>query len=389
MRKTIYFECASGISGDMTVAALLDLGASREKLTRALNSLNLGKLNWSISETAKDGFRATRFKVETATDDHHRHLSDIERIIGNADLEPDAAKLAKKIFRTIAAAEAGVHGTTIAAVHFHEVGALDSIADVVGTAVCFTDLAPDEVVIIGISEGSGVIESAHGKLSVPVPAVANIAAAHALPLINTNEVGEMITPTGAAIAATLRTRHELPKSYIIKRIGMGAGTRTFKRPNILRAMMLEEETPADGEVWVLEANMDDCTGEQLGLAMEKLFAAGARDVSYAPVFMKKSRPGWLLTVIGDDSTREKLEEVIFCNTTTIGLRRHKCERTVLKREIVKVILPFGEVEVKVSRFNGSAFCRPEYESVRRLAAESGVDFTEIYNAATVGAEKAL
>ena len=389
MKKILYLECASGISGDMTVAALLDLGASREKLDRALGSIGLENLSWAVTPTVKDGFRATRFKVEGKEEHAHRHLADIERIIDSAELEAAAAKLAKKIFRIIAEAEAEAHGTSIGEVHFHEVGALDSIADVLGAAVCLADLAPEEVVITGISEGSGVVECAHGKLFVPVPAVANIAAACALPLIATDEIGEMVTPTGAAIAAAVRTQGKLPKSYIIKKIGVGAGTRAFKRPNLLRAMLLEEEPQAEGEVWVLEANMDDCTGEQLGLAMERLFTAGARDVSYSPLVMKKSRPGWLLTVICDDSTCEKLEEIIFSATTTIGLRRYKCERTVLKREIVKAVLPFGDVEVKICRFRGNTFCRPEYESVRRLAAETGMAFTDIYNAAAACAEKAL
>ena len=429
MSKTIlYLECATGISGDMTVAALLDLGASKIKLLAALDSLNVEGYSVAVTRANSHGVDACSFDVELEPEHHHDHdghgchrdrevlehehpheahehehghdhhhgndhahghhhphvhrnLADVTAILNSGDLAPHARGLALKIFGIVAEAESKAHGKPVEEVHFHEVGAIDSIVDIAAAAVCLDDLGIDDVVVTGLSEGSGFVECQHGLLPVPVPAVANIAAASGLPLRILPVQGEMVTPTGAAIAAAIRTRSSLPESFTIRKIGLGAGKRDLGMPNILRAMLIEETAAADtppAEAMILETNIDDSTGETLGLAMESLLKAGALDVHYVPVFMKKNRPAWLLRVICREADVPALERIIFTETSSIGVRRIRAGRTCLARTTLDVPLPAGPVKVKKCSFEGRAFYYPEYESVKALATASGVPFAELF-----------
>ena len=312
-------------------------------------------------------------------------MRQIREIIGNLEMTEGARALALRIFEILAQAESEAHGVPVDEVHFHEVGAIDSIVDIVAAAVCFDDLGIREVAVTEIAEGCGTVRCQHGILQVPVPAVANIAKAHKLPMRFTKRKGELVTPTGAAIAAALMTRGELPERFVIGKTGLGAGKREYEIPSILRAMVIEpcgqERKAGRGEdtVWKLECDIDDSTGEQLGYALEKLYQEGAREAHFAPVFMKKNRPGWELTVICDREHLQKMEDVIFSQTTTIGIRRQEMERTVLTRKMVDVKTRFGVIPVKVSGEGACKRVHPEYEKVSGAASEHGVPFGAVYD----------
>lgn len=295
-------------------------------------------------------------------------------------MTPKAKALAKKIFGIVAAAEAKVHGKSIDEVHFHEVGALDSIIDIAGAAVCLDYLGVTSVAVSALSEGTGEVICQHGRLPVPVPATAEIAATYQMPLQITACPHEMVTPTGIAIAAALKTELALPENVVIAKIGYGAGKRNLPHANILRAMLLERHdntTVATESVWVLETNLDDSTGEQLGYAMDELLAAGALDVHYLPAFMKKNRPGWLLRVITSADKIQALEQIIYNVTTTIGIRRHALERSYLRREVITIDTPHGAAKVKKCFYGESVFYYPEHESLKALAKSSGVDYKSL------------
>ena len=527
MGKTLYLECYSGISGDMTVGALLDLGAREETLREALEALPLKGYEIRIGRTKKCGIDACDFDVileeeeghehphehdgeahvhkhehvhgaehchdeehhdhehshgEDHVYDHgtpcehihedvakhchsaegghthahehfysehahthapephdhshedgahthgpeahahhhdhvHRHYADIMRMLDEAPLKPEVRTLAKKIFRIVGEAESRVHACPLEEVHFHETGAVDSIVDIVGAAACAVDLGITETYVSTIYEGQGHVWCQHGRIPVPAPAVAGIAAAEELDLAITNVSGEMVTPTGAAIAAAFRTKKGRPKAFVIRKIGMGAGKKDFPHANLLRAMIIElvmnaltagnavEETTgsvnADGdaqkngssarekassdetedEIWVLETNLDDCTGEMMGLTMELLLAAGARDVNYTPIYMKKNRPAYKLEVLCKEEKVSALEEVIFHQTTAIGLRKRKEVRRILPRKKETIMTPYGEVELKICTSAGETYIYPEYDSIRRRVLETGRSYQEIYQKA--------
>ena len=479
MGKCLYLECMSGISGDMTAAALLDLGAGREALERALRSLPVDGFSVAISRVKKSGLDVCDFDVrlDAAHENHdhdmeylfgghlpesghshgtdvqaesiaahvyshehedghshehghdhehdhnhehghdhehdhnhehghdhehdhdhehthgrthpheHRGMKEILEIISQADMTERAKATAVRIFEILAEAEAKAHGVSREEVHFHEVGAVDSIVDIVTAAVCLDELDVTEVIVPYLCEGNGMVKCQHGLIPIPVPAVANIAQAHGLVLKPTEIQGELVTPTGAAIVAAIRTADRLPERFTIQKIGLGAGKRQYERPSILRAMLIEEASVKSDEICKLETNIDDCTGEMLGYVMERLFEAGARDVHYAPVFMKKNRPAWQLNVICDPKDRERMEEIIFAETTTIGIRRVNMKRTVLERESGSVSTPFGEAAVKICRLADGKRFYPEYDSVKALAQKSGRSFQEIYELVRREAEK--
>jgi len=405
--RTLYLECRNGISGDMTVAALLDLGADREGLYRALESLGVPGFTASDRATSRRGMAGRDFDVrleETHGHGHghnhgqahreghvHRHLSDIAAILARAELSDRARGIARAAFEIVAEAEAKAHGIPIEEVHFHEVGAIDSIVDIVGAAWCLDNLGIERVIVPFLTDGNGTIRCAHGVLPVPVPAVANIVAAHGIPL-RIEDVGtEMVTPTGAALVAAIRTDDALPPRFTVARIGIGLGKRDLGRPNFLRAMLIEAAgeagVDAEDDFLLLESNIDDSTGEQLGMAMERLLDAGALDAHYIPCFMKKSRPGWLLRVVCRTKDAAALEDVVFRCTTTIGIRRYPFSRTELAREAVTVDLPYGTVAVKKCLWRDAVFYYPEFESVRALAERTGRDFAQVFAAAKAGAAK--
>ncbi len=414
MSGILYFDCASGISGDMTIGALLDLGADRNKLLRAVESLGIDGYELKFDRVKKNGIDAFSFDVmltqHHAAGHHggehikaghhvgedgghgdsghgHRHLSDIIAIIDRGSLTPRAAELSKKMFEIVAAAEAKAHGADISQVHFHEVGAVDSIIDIVGTAVCIDDLDPECIIVSALSEGQGYVNCAHGTLPVPVPATANIAAAHGLKLRITETQGEMVTPTGAAIAAALSSGRELPGEFTIERIGIGAGTREYENPNVLRVMLLRPAANSADTVTVLETNIDDCTPEAMGFVMDALLNAGARDVYFTGIQMKKSRPGVLLTVICTPEDREKMENIIFTHTTTIGIRYGEVKRSVLHREKIEFDTELGRAGGKVISGRGVRRFVPEYGDVSRIAREKDMAFDTVYTAVKREGEK--
>lgn len=425
MGKILYLECNSGISGDMTVGALLDLGADMQAFTNALKSLGVGGYYLHFGRTTKCGLDAYDFDVHLESEGHdhnhghnhghgheheydrehghdheydhdqnhdqphvHRNLQDIYAIIDRLDSNSRVKAMAKRMFDIVAEAESKAHGIPVEEVHFHEVGAIDSIVDIIGVAVCIDSLGVDEIVVSPLSEGHGSVRCQHGIIPVPVPATANIVSAHGLKLRFTDNVGEMVTPTGAAIAAALGTRKNLPSSFQILKTGLGAGKKDFKQANVLRAMLLlEEEEGAGDNMWVLEANIDDCSGESFGFAMESLLEAGAADVWYTPVFMKKNRPAYMLSLICREEEISRMEDILFIQTTTIGVRRYPVSRTILDRKKRKVMTEFGEAEVKICTYKDRSFCYPEFESVRSICRQNGLDYQTVYGIVRREAEK--
>ena len=461
MGKTLYLECYSGISGDMTVAALLDLEADRSVLDRVLKSLKVSGFETKISRVVKSGIDACDFDVvldkEHENHDHdmeylhghhhkghennhfynhnhahedeaehfhshehnhahgagsaqdrhhheHRGIKEITYIIEHSAMTENAKKIALRIFEILAEAESKAHNVPVDQVHFHEVGAVDSIVDIVSVAVCLDDLDVTEVIVPVLCEGRGTVRCQHGILPIPVPAVANIVSANHLYLKMTEVEGELVTPTGAAIVAAVKTKDKLPETFEIQKIGIGAGKRQYECPGILRAMIISQSAETDeakaqteefkhpeignnpkaenqetkDTIIKMETNIDDCSGEVLGFVMERLMKAGARDVHYVPVFMKKNRPAWVLNVICKEEDMETLQNIIFEETTTIGIRYSRMERTILPRETRTLSTPWGEVQVKVCTLNGKEQLYPEYESVAQLSREKEIPFTEIY-----------
>ena len=436
MGKILYLECNSGISGDMTVGALLDLGADRQVLENALESLGVDGYHLHFGRKVVCGLDAFDFDVHLEADGHghshehthrqedayervdscghlevhehchghkhehshehedghshshtHRNLHDIYHIIDHLDSNERVKEMARTMFSIVAEAESKAHGLPVEQVHFHEVGAIDSIVDIISVAVCMDNLGVEDVVVSALSEGHGHVRCQHGVLPVPVPATANIASSYGLKLHFTDNDGEMVTPTGAAIAAALRTKDRLPASCRLLKIGMGAGNKVFKQANVLRAMLLENSQDEDRTMWVLETNLDDCTGEMLGLTMEMLLDAGAADVWYTPIHMKKNRPAYMMSVLCRESSIEAMEEIILTQTTTIGIRRYPTERTVLERSEIQVETSYGPADVKVCAYKGRTFFYPEYESIRRICREQGVDFQTAYHQARMKAEE--
>lgn len=418
MGKKLYLECYAGISGDMTVAALLDLGADADVLKKALESLPIDGFETRISRVKKAGIDACDFNVilEHENHDHdmeylhgnkhvhdhhqdhdhehhhdheHRGLEEIKNILLSSSMTDHAKAIAVRIFEIIADAEAKAHGLPRNEVHFHEVGAVDSIVDIAAVAVCLDNLGIDEVIVPVLYEGRGTVRCQHGILPIPVPAVANIADAHHLPLHLTDTKGEFVTPTGAAIVAAVCTGNKLPQNFTVLKTGIGAGKRNYERPSILRAMIIEDAAESKDEIIKLECNIDDCSGEVLGFVMNKLMNAGARDVHYFPVFMKKNRPAYQLNVICKEEQRESLQNIIFEETTTIGIRIMRMERAVLPREIKQISTSLGEVNVKVCTLpSGKQRCYPEYEDVAALSTKLNKPFLEVFNTVYTESNKA-
>ena len=421
MSKTLYLECYSGISGDMTVAALLDLGADREVLKESLKSLPVGGFRTEITRVKKSGLDACDFSVILEQDNHdhdmeylhgseksytghhehshevnhehhhghthshehpheHRGMKEITEIIQKSEMTVRAKKMAMRVFGILAQAESKAHGVPVEEVHFHEVGAVDSIVDIAAIAICMDNLDISNVIVPVLYEGTGFIRCQHGQIPVPVPAVTHIAETHKLKLKITDIQGELVTPTGAAVVAAFRTSDRLPEDFTILKTGIGAGKRQYRCPGILRAMLIRETTDLQIKdiIWKLETDMDDCGGEMMGHVMNLLMANGAREVHYTPIY--KNRPAYTLTVICKESEREKLENLIFSETTTIGIRRVEMERTILQREIQKKDTPVGTAIVKACTLpDGNIRYYPEYENVAELAERNQLSFRETYD----------
>ena len=423
MSKTLYLECYSGISGDMTVAALLDLGADREVLKESLKSLPVGGFRTEITRVKKSGLDACDFSVILEQDNHdhdmeylhgseksytghhehshevnhehhhghthshehpheHRGMKEITEIIQKSEMTVRAKKMAMRVFGILAQAESKAHGVPVEEVHFHEVGVVDSIVDIAAIAICMDNLDISNVIVPVLYEGTGFIRCQHGQIPVPVPAVTHIAETHKLKLKITDIQGELVTPTGAAVVAAFRTSDRLPEDFTILKTGIGAGKPQYRCPGILRAMLIRETTDLQIKdiIWKLETDMDDCGGEMMGHVMNLLMANGAREVHYTPIYTKKNRPAYTLTVICKESEREKLENLIFSETTTIGIRRVEMERTILQREIQKKDTPVGTAIVKACTLpDGNIRYYPEYENVAELAERNQLSFRETYD----------
>ena len=458
MGKTLYLETSSGISGDMFVAAMIDLGADPEALERALNSIPADGFMVEISSVKKSGIACCDFNVildaahenydhdmaslyglapvtaaapqeeaphchchedeeahhchcheedeahhchgHGGEEPHHhhehhhhhgRHLAEILDIIDATDMTDSAKALAGKMFHIVAEAESLAHHMPLEEVHFHEVGAIDSIVDIIAAAVTFDSLGITDVIIPCLTEGRGTVRCQHGVLPVPVPATMNIIEAYDMPLTIMEAKGEYVTPTGAAIAAAICTTHQLPKAFRIVRTGLGAGKRAYtERTNILRAYIIEGNAMEEGkdEIVKLETDIDDSTGEALGYTIDRLMQAGALDVHYSPVYMKKNRPAWELTVICKKSRMEELEDIIFKETTTIGIREFpSVMRSILRRNQKQVETPFGIAEVKEVALPGESRFYPEYESVKAIAEKEHLPFAEVYDLVKAQAEQ--
>ena len=452
--KTLYLECYSGISGDMAVAALIDLGVDHSSLLDALNSLNLDGYRVKISRVNKSGIDACDFNVilDKSHENHdhdmeylhgpahhehhhehshtheHRNLESVQAIINSSGLNRRAKVTALKIFQVIAEAEAKAHNKPLNEVHFHEVGAVDSIVDITALAVCIDALDIQEVIVSELYEGQGTVRCQHGVLPVPVPAVANIVSAYGLPMHLMNIQGEFVTPTGAAIAAALGTGHQLPEHFRVLKTGIGAGKRNYEKASILRAMLIEDldekpsvtitETsvsnaqsavrtsesfeialnsekhpapvkPKERElgsakrevdlepIWKIETNLDDCTGEALAFASNQLFEAGAQDCYTTPIYMKKNRPAVILTCLCVEKDKNKIIETIFKHTSTIGIRETVMNRYVLNRKIEEKHTKLGTIQVKKSFGYGCEKEKIEYSTLSELATKNDMSISQV------------
>ena len=446
MGKTLYLDCSSGISGDMTVAALLDLGASEQHLREALSSLPAHGFDVAVTRVRKSGLDACDFDVRldaahenhdhdmawlyghldasdhehahvhehdhehahehSAEHDHehehhhhhheHRSLADVCAIIDASAMSERAKKLAHAVFGKLAEAEAKAHGATPETVMFHEVGAVDSIVDICSVAICLDDLGVTEVIVPSLAEGHGTIRCAHGIMPVPVPAVVNLCQAAGIALVPAPVTGELVTPTGAAIVAALRTGNALPASYAIERVGYGAGKRAYENcSGVLRAVLIASagsDDAGDGDrstVTKLECDLDDCTGEALGRVIELLMAAGAREAHAIPIVMKKGRPGHQLEVVCNGELAPALKRIIFENTTTIGIRSMDMRRHALPRTPDGIETPYGRVATKlVVMPDGRVRAYPEYSSVIEACERAGASFQDVFCATQAAAVNA-
>ena len=383
--KLAYLDCFSGISGDMTLGALLDAGCHLERLREGLRGLQVPGWELSAEKVWKNGMAATYARVKTDDRQTHRSLGAILQILDQAQLPSPVRHHASAIFQKLGEAEAHVHDVPLEKIHFHEVGAVDAIVDIVGACIGFHLLGIEKFACSPLNVGGGAAKMAHGILPVPAPATANLL--QGKPTYSNGVQRELVTPTGAAIVATLCDSFGPQPAMSVSAIGYGAGAADLEgQPNVLRIMLgdaAEKVVPGyDQEITVIEANLDDMNPQIYGYFQEKALAAGALDVFTAPVQMKKNRPGTLLTVLCRPADAQALMSLIFAETTTFGARSYTAQRRVLPRESVKVMTKFGEVRVKLSRVNGRILhVSPEYDDCRKLAEEKNVPLQRIINEA--------
>ena len=391
--RVAHFDCFSGISGDMTLAALVDSGVDREAITHGLNSLDLPiRLIWE--QDKRCGISGTHLQIEMNEEPKHRFLPEIEDIIARGDLSNSQRDLAVRIFRRLAEAEARVHGIPVQKVHFHEVGALDSISDIVGSAIGLDLLGVEHISSRSVPPGSGMVKCAHGLMPVPAPATAWLL--ENVPLAAVPVKGEMTTPTGAAILTTVVREWTDQPNLTISKIGHGLGTRDYPDwPNVLRLLIGERTGPlpkekdseeAD-EIWVLETNLDDIPSEIIGYCFDQLFAAGALDVFSTPIQMKKNRPGVLLSVMCRADRIAEMEAILFRETATFGIRRYPAQRHKLRRESCTVKTPWGPIRGKMGRRSGLTVFTPEFEDCARMAREHNIPLRDVYDQARRGSHE--
>lgn len=405
--KTLYFDCSSGISGNMALGALLEIAGDENYLLEELKKLNVGGYKIEISKKEKNGITGTYVNVivdgkdeyghvhhiENEYEHHHhdeyehhhephhhhehRNINDINKIIDESSIDEKSKDLAKRIFMRVAKAESKVHNKSLDEVHFHEVGAIDSIIDIVGTAILINKIDPDKIVSSIVNDGYGFIECAHGTIPVPVPATSEIIASSNVKFRQIDIDTELVTPTGAAIIAELATEFSTLPAINVEKIGCGAGFKDLNIPNILKVYLGETENQSESIV-VMETNIDDCSGEVLGYTLERLFENGALDVFYTPIFMKKGRPAYRLTVSCKKDDISKLQNIIFKETTTIGIRYRFESRTELPREMVEIDTNYGKIKAKKVNNSGENYVYPEYESIKEIAKKNDIPLKDLY-----------
>lgn len=386
--KTLYFDCSSGISGNMTLGALLEIIGDENYLLEELKKLNIDGYKIEISKKTKNGITATYVDVILEHKHHneeehhlhhheHRNIYDVNKIIEESAINEKSKELSKKIFARVAKAESKVHSKSLEAVHFHEVGAIDSIIDIIGTAILINKINPDKIISSVVNDGYGFIDCAHGTISVPVPATSEILANSNVKFRQIDIDTELVTPTGAAIISELAEEFRNLPAMTIEKIGWGAGYKELKIPNVLKVYYGETEEQSENIV-VMETNIDDCSGEILGYTSEKLFENGALDVFYTPIFMKKNRPAYCLTITCRKENMFKLQNIIFKETTTIGIRYRFESRTELGRELVEIDTKYGKLKAKKVNNNGESYVYPEYESMQDIAKKNNIPLKELY-----------
>jgi len=387
--KIAYLDCYSGVAGDMLLGAMLDAGLDAERFRAEIAKLGIDGVEVQAEKAVRRGITGTDVKVVTGHDHAHRHLSTIEKIIDASTIDDAAKETAKKIFQRLGEAEAAVHGIAIEKVHFHEVGAVDAIVDICGAAIGLAMLGVEKLYCSPLNLGSGTVKAAHGVMPVPAPATARLV--KGLPTYSDGPTTELTTPTGAAIVSTLCESFGPMPAMAIESIGYGAGDKDFPdRANMLRLVIGESSSaPEATEISVIEANIDDMSPEWAGYARTRLLEEGALDVTLTPSFMKKDRPGYVLTVLAKPADRDRLGDVLFAETTTLGIRYYAAQRRVLDRDSVAVSTPYGEVRVKVASDAGQVRnFAPEFDDCRRLAEEKKVPLKQVWHAANLAYQNA-
>ncbi len=383
--KLAYFDCFSGISGDMTLGALVDAGCSADLLREELKSLQVPGWTLTTEKVWKNGMAATRVRVQTEDQRKHRSLSTILEILTNSRLAPPVKERASRIFQKLGEAEAHVHDAPLEKIHFHEVGAVDAIVDIVGSCIGFNALGIERFACSPLNVGGGTAKMTHGVLSVPAPATARLL--QGAPTFSNGVQHELVTPTGAAIVATLCDSFGPQPPMTVSAIGYGAGTTDLEgQPNVVRIMIGESadktSSANDEEISIIEANLDDMNPQIYGYVLEKALLAGALDVYTTALQMKKNRPGTLLTILCRPEDTDSMMSLIFAETTTFGVRSHRAQRRALPREWVNVSTSYGSVRIKLSRSNGHILhVTPEYDDCRKLAVEKQVPLQQVISEA--------
>ena len=395
--KTLYFDCPSGISGNMTLGALIEIIGDEKYFLDEIKKINIDGYKIEISKKVKNGITGTYVDVileqhrdEKHNHDHehhheHRNLNDVYSVIDNSLIDENSKELAKRIFLRVAKAEAKVHNKSLEEIHFHEVGAIDSIIDIVGTAILINKINPDKIISSVVNDGYGFIECAHGTISVPVPATSEIFANSNVKFRQIDVDTELVTPTGAAIIAELATEFTTLPAMTTEKIGWGIGSKDLKIPNVLKVYYGDMQEQNENFV-VMETNIDDCSGEILGYTSEKLFQNGALDVFYTPIFMKKNRPSYRLTVACKKEDMFKLQNIMFKETTTIGIRYRFESRTELGREFIEIDTKYGKMKAKKVINDGETYIYPEYESIKEIAEKNDIPLKELYKLEELKAE---
>lgn len=398
--RTLYVQADMGISGDMFLGMLVDLGVDPGTLRTELNKLPLSGFELTFETVVKSGVRACKARVLAEEKQPHRHLGQIRQIITGSELSPEIKSQAIKIFTLLAESEARVHGMDVEKVHFHEVGAIDAMVDIVGSVIGLSMLNVDRVIVSPLHVGSGTVACTHGIISIPAPATADLLVG--VPIYSTGLEGELVTPTGAALVMGLATNFGPLPAMTIQRVGYGAGERDFSQANVLRGMLGEEIASQEacpgqayprlhrGKAMVIETNVDDTQPEILGYTMEKLLAAGALDVYFTPIQMKKGRPATLLHIVTLEERAHELIKIVFEETSTIGARCYGVDKLMLYRESIEVQTPWGAARAKVSYLDGvPVTLAPEYEDCKQLAMSVSVPLRDVYRVVEEAVRKQL